>query len=87
MTHLKTSSQNVRERPKHNTAAVVVTIPNNMRGFRPLRSESQLKGKTDMVDAMVRHVICAGADEQTKLKIINDSLTALHSSRPYEDPP
>jgi len=53
---LITSPQNVRERPKHNMDIVDAAIPNNMTGFRPMRSESRLKGRIDMVDATLRNV-------------------------------
>ena len=63
--HLITSRQNVRERPTHNIDIVDAAIPSNMTGFRPMRSESRLKGRIDMVAATLRNVACGDADEQT----------------------
>ena len=43
---------------------VDVAIPSNMTGLRP-RSESQLKGRIDMVAVTLRKLPCVDADEQT----------------------
>ena len=41
---------------------VDAAIPSNMTGFRPMRSESQLNGRIEMVVATLRNVTCADAD-------------------------
>lgn len=50
--YLTTSPKNVRERPKQSMDMVDATMPPNITGFRPIRSESRLKGNVVRVFAM-----------------------------------
>lgn len=43
-TDLISSPKNVRERPKQSMDTVDAIMPLNITGFRPIRSESRLKG-------------------------------------------